>query len=223
MRGDSMSGNPRIVVLISGNGSNLQALIDSCRNAPFNAEIACVISNKADAFGLERARNAGIETLAIDHRQYPGREAFDADLMRAIDSYRPDLVVLAGFMRILTAEFVTHYRGRLINIHPSLLPKYTGLHTHRRALEAGDDEHGATVHFVTEQLDGGPAILQARITIKPGDTEQSLAARLLLQEHAIYPLVVQWFVEGRLQLDDNRVLLDGNVLPAEGFQYTQPA
>jgi len=215
-----MSGNPRIVVLISGNGSNLQALIDHCALA---AEISCVISNKADAFGLERARNAGIKTLTIDHRQYPGREEFDADLMRAIDSHQPDLVVLAGFMRILTAEFVTHYRGRLINIHPSLLPKYTGLHTHRRALEAGDNEHGATVHFVTEQLDGGPAILQARITIKPGDTEQSLAARLLLQEHAIYPLVVQWFVEGRLQLDDNRVLLDGNVLPAEGFQYTQSA
>jgi phosphoribosylglycinamide formyltransferase-1 len=220
-----MSGTKRIVVLISGNGSNLQAIIDACTaggqqidaslNASFSAEIACVISNKPDAFGLERARNANIATLAIDHRQFGSREAFDAE--------QPDLVVLAGFMRILTAEFVTHFRGRLINIHPSLLPKYTGLHTHRRALEAGDAEHGATVHFVTEQLDGGPAIMQARIAIKPEDTEQSVAARLLLQEHALYPLAVKWFIDGRLQLDDNRVLLDGNVLPTQGFQYTPTA
>jgi phosphoribosylglycinamide formyltransferase-1 len=211
-----MSGKKRIVVLISGNGSNLQAIID----ASIDADIGCVISNRPDAFGLERARRAGIPTVTIDHRAFASREAFDAELMRAIDAQRPDLVVLAGFMRILTREFVTHYRGRLINIHPSLLPKYTGLHTHRRALEAGDSEHGATVHFVTEQLDGGPAIMQARIAIETTDTEQSLAERLLLQEHAIYPLVVRWFIEGRLQLDDNRVLLDGNELPAEGFQFT---
>jgi phosphoribosylglycinamide formyltransferase-1 len=175
-----MSGTKRIVVLISGKGSNLQAILDRCRQdgAPDSAEITRVISNTPDAFGLTRARKAGITTLTIDHRQFPSREAFDAELMREIDAQRPDLVVLAGFMRILTAEFVTHYRGRLINIHPSLLPKYTGLHTHRRALEAGDKEHGATVHFVTEQLDGGPAILQARIAINAGDTEQALAARL---------------------------------------------
>jgi phosphoribosylglycinamide formyltransferase-1 len=208
----------RIVVLISGSGSNLQAIID----ARIDAEIACVISNRPDAFGLERARNAAITAITIDHRQFGSREAFDAELMRTIDAQHPDLVVLAGFMRILTADFVTHYRGRLVNIHPSLLPKYTGLHTHRRALEAGDAEHGATVHFVTEQLDGGPAIMQARMPIKPDDTEQSLAARLLLQEHAIYPLAVQWFIEGRLQLDDNRVLLDGNELPDQGFQYQLP-
>jgi len=220
-----MSGTKRIVVLISGNGTNLQAILDRCRQdgSPDSAEITRVISNKPDAFGLTRARKAGITTLVIDHRQFPSREAFDSELMREIDAQQPDLVVLAGFMRILTNEFVTHYRGRLINIHPSLLPKYTGLHTHRRALEAGDAEHGATVHFVTEQLDGGPAIMQVRIAIKSGDTEQSLAARLMPQEHAIYPLVVQWFIKGRLQLDDNRVLLDGNVLPAEGFQYTQTA
>lgn len=209
----------RIVVLISGSGSNLQAIIDACVAGKIDAEVASVISNRADAFGLERARDAGIATVAIDHRQFDSREAFDAELMRAIDAQHPDLVVLAGFMRILTADFVTHYRGRLVNIHPSLLPKYTGLHTHRRALEAGDAEHGATVHFVTEQLDGGPAVMQARIAIGPNDTEQSLAARLLLQEHAIYPLAVQWFIEGRLQLDDDRVLLDGNVLPPQGFQY----
>lgn len=219
----STPNKKRIVVLISGNGSNLQAIIDACAIGSIDAQIASVISNRADAFGLERARRANIATVAIDHRLFDSREAFDTELMRAIDAQQPDLIVLAGFMRILTAEFVTHYRGRLINIHPSLLPKYTGLHTHRRALEAGDTEHGATVHFVTEQLDGGPAIMQARIAIRPDDTEQSIAARLLPQEHAIYPLAVQWFIEGRLQLDDNRVLLDGNELPAEGFQYRQSA
>lgn len=216
------SDNKRIVVLISGNGSNLQAIIDACTTGSIDAQIASVISNRAEAFGLERALRANIATVTIDHRKFDSRTAFDTELMHAIDAQQPDLVVLAGFMRILTAEFVTHYRGRLINIHPSLLPKYTGLHTHRRALEAGDTEHGATVHFVTEQLDGGPAILQARIAIRPDDTEQSIAARLLPQEHAIYPLAVQWFIEGRLRLDNNRVLLDGNVLPTEGVQY-QPA
>ena len=214
-----MQQRKRIVVLISGNGSNLQSLIDACERNEIQADIRCVISNKPEAFGLQRAGNAGIPVAVIDHRQYSSRETFDSELMRAIDAHAPDVVVLAGFMRILTTGFVLHYRGRLLNIHPSLLPKYPGLHTHRRALDAGDAEHGATVHFVTEELDGGPAILQARIAIGAHDTEQSLASRLLQQEHVIYPLAVRWFVEGRLRLDHNRVLLDGKPLPPEGFQY----
>lgn len=208
----------RLVVLISGNGSNLQALIDACDRNDIRADIACVISNKPNVFGLERADTADIATLVIDHRDYATRESFDAELMRAIDAHAPDLVVLAGFMRILTTDFVLHYRGRLINIHPSLLPKYPGLHTHRRALEAKDAEHGATVHFVTEELDGGPAIVQARIPVHKFDNEESLALRLLQQEHVIYPLAVQWFVDDRLSLDHNTVFLDGKQLPPEGFQ-----
>jgi len=219
MVGMTIQPRKRIVVLISGNGSNLQALIDACQRGQINADISCVISNKPDVFGLARAANAGIDTVTLDHRPFADRDAFDAELMRVIDAHAPDVVVLAGFMRILTTNFVLHYRGRLLNIHPSLLPKYPGLHTHRRALEARDAEHGATVHFVTEELDGGPAILQTRIAIGTSDTEQTLASRLLQHEHVIYPLTVQWFVDGRITLDKNKVLLDGKSLPTEGFQH----
>jgi len=209
----------RIVVLISGSGSNLQAIIDACQLGRLKAEIVAVLSNKADAFGLQRAQQAGIATASLAIGDYADREAFDQALRQQIDSYRPDLVVLAGYMRILSAPFVTHYRGRLLNIHPSLLPKYPGLHTHRRAIESGDSQHGASVHFVTEQLDGGPVILQAAIPVLPQDTEQELAKRLLGKEHLIYPQVIQWWIEGRVALRDDQAWLDGKPLGPTGAEF----
>ncbi|MBZ5757503.1 phosphoribosylglycinamide formyltransferase [Pseudomonas sp. S5(2021)] len=207
-----------VVVLISGSGSNLQALIDS--QGPTNPmRIVAVISNRADAYGLERARAAGIPTRVLSHRDYADREAFDSALVEAVDAYGPDLVVLAGFMRILTAEFVRHYRGRLLNIHPSLLPRHKGLDTHRRALEAGDPEHGCSVHFVTEELDGGPVALQAGVPIAPGESLDALVERVHQQEHLIYPLAVRWFAEGRLRLAEQGAMLDGQLLPASGYRY----
>lgn len=206
-----------VVVLLSGTGSNLQALIDDTRHAGNPARVCAVVSNRADAYGLVRAREAGIATAVLDHRQYEGREAFDSALIAAIDEHQPDLVVLAGFMRILTPGFVRHYHGRLLNIHPSLLPLYKGLHTHERVLEAGDAEHGCSVHFVTEELDGGPLVLQAVVPVDSNDTPGSLAQRVHAREHQIYPLAVRWFAEGRLQLASNgSVQLDANPLPASG-------
>ena len=202
-----------VVVLISGGGSNLQALIDAAGGRYLPIRIRAVISNDPRAFGLERARRAGIDALALDHRAFPSREAFDTALADLIDGYQPGLVVLAGFMRILTSAFVARYRGRMFNIHPSLLPKVRGLHTHQRALDAGEREHGATVHFVTDQLDGGPLVLQARVPVEPGDDAERLAGRVLAQEHRIYPQVVRWFAQGRLRLDEEgRPSLDGEVL-----------
>ena len=211
-----------VVVLISGSGSNLQALIDSIQAGADSSEssparISAVISNRADAFGLQRAQQAGIATQVLDHKQFDGREAFDTALARAIDSYEPQLVILAGFMRILSAGFVRHYAGRLLNIHPSLLPKYKGLHTHQRALDAGDDEHGCSVHFVTEELDGGPLVIQAVIPVHPDDSPTSLAQRVHEQEHLIYPLAMRWFAEGRLRLDEQGAMLDGQALPSTGY------
>ncbi|MGQ7958896.1 phosphoribosylglycinamide formyltransferase [Pseudomonas sp. SP16.1] len=205
-----------VVVLISGSGSNLQALIDSAADDGNPARIAAVISNRADAYGLQRAQNAGIATVVLDHKQFDSREAFDAALIQAIDAHRPDLVVLAGFMRILTGDFVRHYQGRLLNIHPSLLPRYKGLHTHQRALEAGDAEHGCSVHFVTEELDGGPLVVQAVLPVAAGDTIETLAQRVHAEEHRIYPLAVRWFAEGRLRLGAQGAMLDGQPLPASG-------
>jgi phosphoribosylglycinamide formyltransferase-1 len=205
-----------VVVLLSGTGSNLQALIDSTHAGDNPARISAVVSNRADAYGLERARNAGIPTQALEHSGFEGREAFDAALIKLIDQYQPHLVVLAGFMRILSAGFVRHYQGRLLNIHPSLLPKYKGLHTHRRALEAADAEHGCSVHFVTEELDGGPLVVQAVIPVQLGDTPQTLAQRVHTQEHQIYPLAVRWFAEGRLSLSEHGAVLDGQPVPASG-------
>lgn len=192
----------RLVVLISGNGSNLQAIIDACRQGSLDAEIAAVISNKADAYGLQRAQQASITHEVLDHTQFDSREAFDQVLMQHIDAYQPGLVVLAGFMRILSNGFVEHYPGRMLNIHPSLLPKYQGLNTHQRALEAGDKIHGTSVHFVTADLDGGPVVLQAEIPVLADDDEQSLATRVLEKEHEIYPQAIQWFAEGRLPMDE---------------------
>jgi len=208
-----------LVVLISGNGSNLQAIIDAIRQG-LNAEIRAVISNNPAAYGLTRAREADIPAISLDHRHYPNREAYDQDLQTLIDRYQPQLVVLAGFMRILTADFVNHYHGRMLNIHPSLLPKYQGLNTHRRVLEAGDNIHGVSVHFVTPELDGGPVILQAEIPVHPGDSADDLAQRVHQQEHIIYPLVIRWFVEGRLQLHNNMVLFDGEPLTEQQRRYS---
>lgn len=205
-----------VVVLISGSGSNLQALIDSIAHDGNPARIAAVICNRAGAYGLERAKQAGIATSLLDHKQFDGREAFDAALIQAIDAHQPDLVVLAGFMRILTPGFVQHYAGRLLNIHPSLLPKHKGLHTHQRAREAGDREHGCSVHFVTEELDGGPMVVQAVLPVMADDTAESLASRVHQQEHLIYPLAVRWFAEGRLRLGAQGAMLDDQPLPASG-------
>jgi phosphoribosylglycinamide formyltransferase-1 len=211
-----MSAPCNVVVLISGSGSNLQALIDSTTVGEHPARIAAVIANKADAFGLQRAQTAGIATQVLDHKQFDGREAFDVALAEAIDSYNPQLVLLAGFMRILTPGFVRHYAGRLLNIHPSLLPKYKGLHTHQRALEAGDSEHGCSVHFVSEQLDGGPLVIQAVLPVQLSDSPSSLAQRVHVQEYVIYPLAVRWFAEGRLQLSPHGAMLDEQLLPSTG-------
>ena len=201
-----------IVVLISGRGSNLQSIVDATAGGELPVEIRAVISNVPGALGLERARQAGIEAVTLDHRRFEDRESFDAALARLIDRYHPGLVVLAGFMRILTPGFVEHYRGRMLNIHPSLLPAFQGLHTHARAIEAGATEHGASVHFVTEELDGGPVIAQARVPVLPGDDPDTLAARVLEQEHVLYPAVIRWFAEGRLELRDGEVWMDGKPL-----------
>ena len=209
----------RIAILISGSGSNLQAFIDASANGELDADIVCVISNRADALGLERARAANIDTAVLDHKLFASREQFDAELQQLIDGYAPDLLILAGFMRILTPGFVRHYRGRLLNIHPSLLPKYPGLNTHQRAIDAGDSDAGATVHFVTEELDGGPAVVQVGVPIIAADTAASLAQKILQHEHVIYPLAAQWFAQGRLQLRDNHAWLDDKLLPASGVLY----
>jgi phosphoribosylglycinamide formyltransferase-1 len=171
-----------------------------------------VVSNRPGVFGLARAERAGIPAAVVDHTRYPDRESFEAALGAVIDGYAPGLVVLAGFMRVLTPGFVARYHGRMLNIHPSLLPRHRGLHTHRRALEAGDSVHGATVHFVTEELDGGPRVVQARVPVLPGDTEEVLAARVLAREHVIYPLAARWFAEGRLRLGPSGAELDGHPL-----------
>lgn len=206
----------RIVVLVSGNGSNLQAILDACQQGRIDGSIAAVFSNKPGAFALDRARAADVDAHVLEAAPFANRCAFDRQLMQEIDVYAPDLVVLAGYMRILSAEFVDRYAGRMLNIHPSLLPKYPGLHTHRQAIENGDEEHGTSVHFVTEQLDGGPVILQAKVPVFSDDTEEDIAARVQHQEHAIYPLVVSWFIAGRLTMRDGAAWLDDRRLPAAG-------
>ena len=185
----------RLVVLISGNGSNLQAIIDDITDNGLPAQIVAVISNKADAYGLERAKKAGIEQRVLSHKDFSDRSQYDLALKDLIDVYQPDLIILAGFMRILSNEFVEHYLHKMMNIHPSLLPKYKGLNTHQRALDAGDKEHGCSVHFVTHELDDGPVILQATVDIKENDTAESLASRVHEQEHRIYPQAIRMFAE----------------------------
>lgn len=211
----------RLAVLISGRGSNLQAFIEASASGALSADIAVVISNNPAAAGLQLAARAGIPTRCIDHRVFSSREAFDAALAAEVGHWDVDLVILAGFMRILTPAFIQPFCGRLLNVHPSLLPRYPGLNTHQRALDAGDREAGVTVHFVTLELDGGPPIIQARVPILPGDTAQSLADRVVVEEHRIYPLAAQWAIAGRLQLTDHGACLDGEPIPATGIDYSQ--
>lgn len=215
---DHLNTLKSIVVLISGRGSNLAAIL----RAGLPARVAAVISNRADAAGLALARQAEVPAFVLDHREFAAREDFDAALAAAIDRHAPSLVVLAGFMRVLTAGFVERYRGRLINIHPSLLPAFAGLETHRRALEAGVRIHGCTVHFVTPAVDGGPIIAQAAVAVLPNDDEATLAARVLAEEHRLYPQAIRWFLDGRLRLgSDGRAQLAG-VAVGEGRLVVPP-
>ena len=209
-----MTRRLRTAVLISGGGTNLQAFIDAVALQTLDIDLSLVISNRPGAFGLERAERAGIEALCIDHTGFASREAFDDALADTLESHRAELVVLAGFMRILTPQFVNRFAGRLLNIHPSLLPRHPGLNTHQRALDAGDRWHGSTVHFVTEQLDGGPPILQGRVPVREDDDAQSLAARVLLTEHRIYPRAVALLAEGRVAFHEEQTWLDGKALDA---------
>lgn len=215
-RADSL---PRLAILASGNGSNMQAIADACSDGSIPARITVIGSNRPGAGVLERARRAGIPQVVVDHREYATRDAFDRAILAELEPHAPDLVVLAGFMRILTPLFIASFPGRLLNIHPSLLPKYPGLKTHARALAAGDREHGATVHFVTDELDGGPPVLQAALPIMQNDSADTLAARVLELEHRIYPLAVSWWVTGRLRLTAGEVTLDGKKIPATGIPY----
>ncbi|MEX3948254.1 phosphoribosylglycinamide formyltransferase [Paraburkholderia sp. EG287B] len=196
-----------LVILISGRGSNMEAIVRACAREAWGARIAAVIANRPDAAGLAFAASNGIATAVVDHRQFPDRASFDAALAQVIDGYAPDLVVLAGFMRVLTESFVGHYAGRMLNIHPSLLPMFPGLKTHQQALDAGCRVHGATVHFVTPTLDHGPIVAQSVVPVRTGDDAAALAARVLKTEHLMYPRAVRWFVEGRLALDGERVTL----------------
>ena len=202
----------RLVVLISGRGSNLQAILDQAISGELPAAVVAVISNQPGVYGLERARQVGVPALELDHRHFADRPSFEVALMNLIDSYQSDLVILAGFMRILTPGFTDYYQGRLLNIHPSLLPKFRGLHTHERAIAAGETEHGATLHFVTAELDGGPLIVQARVPVWPDDDPGALAARVLAQEHRLYPQAIRWLAEGRLKLNGEQVWFNGELL-----------
>jgi phosphoribosylglycinamide formyltransferase-1 len=197
----------KLVILISGRGSNLQALVNACARERWPAQVAAVIANRPDAAGLQFASSQRIPTAVVDHRQFPDRESFDTALANLIEGYAPDLLVLAGFMRVLTDAFVERYAGRMLNVHPSLLPSFPGLRTHQQALDAGVRVHGASVHFVTPRLDHGPIVAQSVVAVRAGDDASALAARVLATEHIIYPRAVRWFVEGRLTLDGERVML----------------
>ena len=201
----------RLAILISGRGSNMATIARECQQHRVNATVNVVISNKPDVAGLTTAQEMGIQTQVVPSSK-TDRETFESALTATLDAHGPDLVILAGFMRVLTEPFVRRYSGRMINIHPSLLPKYTGLHTHQRVLDAGDAEHGATVHFVTPELDGGPLILQSKVPVKAGDSEATLAARVQATEHVIYPRVIAWIADGRLKWNNGRPLLDGKLL-----------
>lgn len=214
------AGSRRVVVLISGSGSNLQALIDAQSHDRLGGEIVAVISNEPGAYGLKRAHEAGIEAVALPHREYDSRDAYDGALIKVIERHEPDLIVLAGFMRILTSRFVQRFSGRMLNIHPSLLPAYQGLNTHTRALTDGATEHGCSVHFVTEELDGGPVVLQAELKVSGDDTEETLKEKVHAREHLIYPIAVQWFLEGRLQCNTDGASMDGHPLPPYGMRLS---
>ena len=207
----------KIVVLISGQGMNLQAMIDACKSSYINAEIVGVFSNQSDAFGLQRAKSAGIFHRTFLRSDYADNLAMDRHIADEIDNLGADLIVLAGYMKILSAEFTHRFAGKILNIHPSLLPKYSGLHTYQRAMEAGETEHGMTIHFVNEKVDGGALVLQAKVPIFPEDNITDIEDRVKEQEIRFYPLVIKWFVEGRLRLIDNHAYLDGNRLPPQGY------
>jgi len=207
----------RIVVLISGSGTNLQAIIDACKTEDYPGEVVGVVSNIPTAYGLTRAKEASINTAVLSHKDFDSREAYDESLIKLIDQYNADVIVLAGFMRILTPAFVQHFQGKLLNIHPSLLPKYQGLNTHQRAIDAKDTVHGVSVHYVTEELDGGPVILQAKVPIFDGDTAEDLASRVHEQEHRIYPLVVKWCCLKRVVMQGDKALFDGELIPISGY------
>nr|WP_136252255.1 phosphoribosylglycinamide formyltransferase [Ningiella ruwaisensis] len=211
----------RIVILVSGNGSNAQAIIDACEANKINGEVVAIISNKAEAYALERAKHHQIATETIIHSEYPDRASFDKALQTRIDCYQPDLIVLAGFMRILTADFVHQYLGRILNIHPSLLPKYQGLNTHQRAIDNGDEVHGCSVHFVTAELDGGPIVIQARVSIGENDNASSLASKVAKREWQIYPIAVEWFCNNNLTLEKCQVIHNHQVLPSSGILYDE--
>ncbi|MBE1301224.1 MAG: phosphoribosylglycinamide formyltransferase [Alteromonadaceae bacterium] len=214
-----MNRKPRIVVLISGSGSNLQAIMDACASEQIEGSVVGVISNKADAYGLTRAGNAGIETKTLSHKAFSSREEFDAQLAEEVDAFDPDYIVLAGFMRILTDQFVQRYLGKMVNIHPSLLPKYKGLHTHQRAIDAGDSTHGASVHFVTPALDDGPVLVQGAVSIDADDDADSLQHKVHKIEHIIYPVAMQWLCSGKVKMANGRVYLNNELLPIEGKMY----
>lgn len=216
-----MSKSCNLIVLISGYGSNLQAIIDFIQTEKLACQICAVVSNQKEAYGLVRAHQAAISTSVVEHTKFQNKKTFENALVKTIDQHSPDLVVLAGFMRILSPNFVAHYFGRLINIHPSLLPKFPGLNTHAKALAAKEPIHGATVHFVTKEVDSGPIIIQGKVPILPNDTEKSLQDRVHQIEHKIYPLAIRWFVERRVGLQDGHVYLDSKPLPASGFCYNE--
>lgn len=218
MMSDQTLDTPRIVILISGTGSNMVTIANQVQSGEIPGLVAAVISNRPEAAGIQHAQDRNLPTEILDHKNFATREDFDIALIPLIDQYQPDIVVLAGFMRILSADFVRHYQGRMLNIHPSLLPRYQGLNTHQRAIEAGDTEHGVSVHFVTEELDGGPVVIQAIVPIDSNDDAQSLQRKVQTQEHVIYPVAVKWFVEGRLKMTQSDATLDGQVLPISGIQ-----
>lgn len=204
-----MTGHCKTAVLISGSGTNLKAFIDAVSIGDLDLDLSVVLSNRPEAYGLVRAKEAGIPTVCLQHGHYPDRESFDRAVAEKLDNWRPDLLVLAGFMRILSAGFVAHYSGRILNIHPALLPAYPGLDTHQRVLDAGDDWHGSTVHFVTEELDGGPRILQGRIEVVAGESPDQLASRVQAIEHQIYPQAAGWVGEGRVEFRQGQAWIDG--------------
>ena len=214
--------------MISGSGTNLQAIIDAVANGQINATIAAVISNRPNAKGLQRAERAQIKTVVIDQSEYADRSSYDEALIVEIDKYAPDLIVLAGFMRILSEKFISHYHNTILNIHPSLLPEFKGLHTHRRVLEATRQKHGASVHFVSNELDSGPVVLQAEVPVLPNDNEATLAARVLQQEHIIYPMAIAWYIDGRLKINGNKVFIDHKLMhrpalwKADQLIYSEP-
>lgn len=212
-----MTAPTNIVILISGRGSNMQAIVDQALNGDLPVTVQAVISNRPDAPGLAFANKAGIPTKIVNHENYANKPEFEAALSACIDEYKADLIVLAGFMRVLSSEFVGKYSQKMINIHPSLLPEFPGLDTHARAIAAGVTEHGASVHFVTADVDAGPIIIQSTVAVKNGDTSASLASRVLIQEHLIYPLAIKWFAESRLEIKKNQVLLDGHIQPQQGL------